>query len=183
MENIVEIWKPIVGYEGLYEVSNLGRVKSFKQTPKGRILKNFKDSSGYYRITLNTKDQYSVHRLVAEAFLLNPNNYPMVNHKNEKKDCNIVWVNKDGSIDYNKSNLEWCTAKYNSNYGTTQERRIEKILKPTLQYSKEGVFIKEYDSIISAANQTKISQKHISDCCCGRGKTAGGFIWKHKEVA
>ena len=183
MSENVEIWKPVVGYEGLYEVSSYGRVRSFKQKSNGKILKAFKDTGGYWRVCLNTKEQHSVHRLVAQAFIPNPNNLPMVNHKDENKANNIVWVNDDGSIDYDKSNLEWCDAKYNCNYGTLQERRVRKVFKPILQYTKNGVFLKEWESIISAAQQTNISRKHISDCCCGRGKTAGGYIWKHKEVA
>ena len=183
MENNSEIWKPVVGYEGLYEISSFGRVKSYKQSKKGKILKIFKDSNGYFRVTLNTNKQYSVHRLVAQTFIPNPNNLPQVNHKDENKTNNIIWVNEDGSIDYNKSNLEWCDAKYNMNYGTLQKRRAKKVLKPLLQYSKDGIFIKEWDSRIDAANQTKISRKRISDCCCGRQETAGGFVWKNKEVA
>ena len=171
MSNNIEIWKPVVGYEGVYEVSSFGRVRSFKQTSKGKILKAFKDTSGYWRVCMNTNEQHSVHRLVAQAFIPNPNNLPQVNHKDEDKTNNRV------------DNLEWCDRKYNMNYGTLQERRIRKVFKPILQYTKDGVFIKEWESIVSAAQQTNISRKHISDCCCGRGKTAGGYVWKHKEVA
>ena len=107
-----EYWKPVVGYEGLYEVSNLGRVKSLK-FGKERILKPQKDTSGYLCVTLcknNNQCQFKVHRLVAEAFIPNPNNLPQTNHKDECKTNNIA------------SNLEWCDRKYNVNYGTRTKR-------------------------------------------------------------
>lgn len=72
MEKNSEIWKPVVGYYGLYEISSFGRVRSYKQSKKGKILKIFKDSRGYFRVTLNTNKQFSVHRLVAQAFIPNP---------------------------------------------------------------------------------------------------------------
>lgn len=124
-----EIWKDIKGYEGLYQVSNFGRVLSINRTRKGRYnsivpvkrkFKNFKTTwDGYYDVTL-CKDSklksFRVHRLVAEAFIPNPNNYPQVNHKDENKTNNVVWINEDGSVDYEKTNLEWCDCKYNNNY-------------------------------------------------------------------
>lgn len=114
-----EIWKDIKGYEGLYQVSNYGRVKSLKGTGNGIrkkddiIILSFRNSNGYNRVHLmkNGKEQnIYVHRLVAEAFIPNPNNYPIVNHKDEDKSNNNV------------NNLEWCTHKYNVNYGTATER-------------------------------------------------------------
>ena len=122
-----EIWKDIKGYEGLYQVSNFGRVKSltkYHKTKKGyfskeRILKLIRNERGYLLVGLckNWKKQkVFVHRLVAETFIPNPNNLPQVNHINEfEKDNN--------SID----NLEWCTCKYNCNYGTRNKRIKEKI--------------------------------------------------------
>ena len=163
----MEEWKDIQNYEG-YQASNMGRVRDIN---KGIILTQYnRNKLGYKAVTIGGKP-ISVHRLVAQAFIPNPNNLPMVNHKDETPSNNCV------------ENLEWCDAKYNCNYGTLQERRIRKVFKPILQYTKNGVFLKEWESIISAAQQTNISRKHISDCCCGRGKTAGGYIWKHKEVA
>ncbi len=128
-----EIWRDIAGYEGLYQVSNLGRVKSLERTTKrfngfkvceykdgNKILKQSKNYKGYLFVGLckNGKEKkYKVHRLVAEAFIDNPNNLPQVNHKNENKECNI------------SNNLEWCTNKYNCNYGTRNERIYKKKFK------------------------------------------------------
>ena len=111
-----EIWKDIKGYEGAYQVSNLGRVRSLTRkvktfngvrTSKGQLLKPLKTNTGYYRVDLkqNQKDKYmSIHRLVAEAFIPNPNNYPIINHKDNNPQNNCV------------ENLEWCTQSYNVKY-------------------------------------------------------------------
>ena len=114
---IEEIWKPIEGYEGLYEVSNLGRVRSldrfYYRLHKGKVLSPTKDRYGYLTVTLNCNGKsktIKIHRLVAQAFLPNPDNLPQVNHKDEVKSNNCV------------DNLEWCSAKYNVNFGTRQER-------------------------------------------------------------
>ena len=112
---MVEEWRDIKGYEGLYQVSSLGRVKSlnYNHTKKEKVL-DFKPNKYGYKVTYlynnNERKPYSVHRLVAEAFIPNPNNYKEVNHKDENKSNNCV------------DNLEWCTAKYNSNYGTRNKR-------------------------------------------------------------
>ena len=124
-----EIWKDIKGYEGYYQVSSKGNIRSFDRYVKtkwgfrfenGRIMKPKLIGRGYYQIMLRKNggyEQFLIHRLVAEAFLPNPNNLPQVNHKDENKINNMIWVNEDGSIDYNKSNLEWCDYQYNANYG------------------------------------------------------------------
>lgn len=121
MNELVEIWKPIIGYEGIYECSNFGKVKSLSNCKqrKEKVLKPFV-TKGYLQIELNKngkRKKYYLHRLVAIHFLENPYNLPEVNHKDECKTNNMVWVNEDGSIDYNKSNLEWCSREYNNRYG------------------------------------------------------------------
>ena len=114
---MIEEWRPIEGYEGLYEVSNIGRVRSvdrfYYRLHKGKVLSPTKDRYGYLTVTLNCNGKsktIKIHRLVAQAFLPNPDNLPQVNHKDEDKTNNNV------------DNLEWCTAKYNVNFGTRQER-------------------------------------------------------------
>lgn len=136
MEN--EVWKDIRGYEGLYQVSNLGRVKSLSKNVKGR---NYKEiikapsygGKGYYRLSLckNGKNKYFyIHRLVAQAFISNPNNYPCVNHI----DCNIYNNNFD--------NLEWCTYKYNNNHGKHElKRKITSLIVEIKKYDNDEKII------------------------------------------
>lgn len=163
-----EIWKDIKGYEGLYQISNLGRVKSLGngKSRKEKILKPRKNSAGYLRVMLckegKIKDFY-IHRLVANTFLSNPNNYTQINHKNEIKTCNYV------------SNLEWCTAKYNINYGSHNEsvRKAQKCKKVICIETNVT-----YESIREASRQTGIHQWSISNCCNGKRNTAGGCHWK-----
>ena len=164
-----EYWKPVVGYEGLYEVSNWGGVKSLK-FGKEKILKPQKDKDGYLQVTLcknNIKKVYKVHRLVAEAFLDNPNNYKEVNHKDENKTNNVV------------TNLEWCDRKYNQNYGTRTERVAEKISKIVLQYDLEGNFIKEWEST-RECDRNGFNQGAVAACCRGELKKYKGFLWEYK---
>ena len=160
-----EIWKPVIGYEGLYEVSNWGRVKSLK-FGKERILKLFKDTSGYLCVKLckNTNQcQFKVHRLVAQAFIPNPNNLPQINHKDECKTNNIV------------SNLEWCDRKYNINYGT----RTEKCSKKVYQYTLDGKFVKEWKSTMECG-RNGYNKGNVAACCRGKLKKYKNFIWKYK---
>lgn len=169
-----EIWKDIEGYEGLYQVSNMGRVRSLRRN----IILRQCITNGYERIILYTNNipkGYSVHRLVANAFIPNPDNLPQVNHKDENKTNNCV------------DNLEWCTQKYNINYGTGIARRIQlfntngKCYKPVLQYTLEGIFIKEWKSIIDVQRNLGFCQSHISKCCRGKQAYAYGYIWKYKK--
>jgi hypothetical protein len=167
-----EIWRDIEGYEGLYQVSNLGRVKSLGNggsNSKERIRKLSKEKCGYLFVALSKngiKKQYKVHRLVASAFIPNHNNLPYVNHKDECKTNNAC------------SNLEWCDAKYNINYGTAIERRVQK--QKNNNRSKSVLCIDTgiiYPSISEAQRQTGFSEKGISLCCRKLQDKCGGFHW------
>lgn len=181
----MEIWKEIKGYEGRYQVSSYGRVKSF--IGKEKIIREQGNNAGYCQVTLcdgHDKKMFLVHRLVAETFIPNPDNLPWVNHKDEIPHHNFV------------ENLEWCTAKYNIGYGTAPERRKETIRKKEVikksvkgnyhtrkveQYDMKGKFIKCYDSVMDVERHTNICHPSIINCCKGKLKTAGGFVFKYKE--
>ena len=161
-----EIWCPIKGYEGLYEVSDQGRVKSLK-FGKERILKSVRDKDGYLLVCLcknREKKMCKIHRLVAQAFIQNPDNLQEVNHKDENKTNNYV------------QNLEWCDQKYNINYGTRNDR----CSKPVLQYTKSGKFVKEWRSATDVQRNLGYFGTYISSCCNGKCKSAYNFIWKFK---
>ena len=138
--NEEEIWRDVEGYEGLYQVSNMGRVKSLdrygphnkggRRLIKGRVLKPKKNKEGYEHLTLcrdGCLRYFRVNRLVAQAFVENPNpeHFDQVNHKNEQKDDNRA------------DNLEWCDSKYNVNYGTARERQGETLSKPVCGYTNQ----------------------------------------------
>lgn len=165
-----EIFKDIEGYEQLYQISNLGRVKSlnYRHTGKEKILKQKTGKDGYCIVGLcqqNKRKFYYVHRLVGQAFIENPNNYPMVNHKDENKENNCV------------SNIEWCDAKYNTNYGTAIERRVEKLSKPVMCIETGEI----YSSTRELERQLGFGQGNISQCCNGKRKTAYGHTWRYVE--
>lgn len=180
---MIEIWKNIKEYED-YQVSNLGRVKSLK-FGKEIIMSQITDRKGYLCVKLckNGKHKkFSVHRLVAEAFIPNPNNYPQVNHKDENKQNNCV------------ENLEYCTNEYNHNYGTAIERaaekikgrtdivekRVAKLLKPIQQIDLEtGIVLKEWPSIIEVKRKLGYHQSSIISCLKGRTKKSYGYKWKY----
>ena len=187
-----EWWRPVVGYEGFYEISNYGRVKSIARKLNNqysnceRILHPRKNKLDYLRINLCDGIKvktHLIHKLVSKAYLPNPNNYPCVNHKDENPSNNFVWVNDDGSIDFEKSNLEWCTQKYNSNYGTRNDRisknGLNKHSKTTLQLDLEGNVIKEWLSVRQIQRETGYKRYSIERCCNGKQKTAYGFKWSY----
>lgn len=174
----MEEWKDIEGYNSTYQVSNLGNVRSLK-FGKSKLLVLGLRGSGYLNVVLcknGKRITHSVHRLVAEAFLPNPNNLPQVNHKDENKQNNCV------------DNLEWCTAGYNINYGTRTERikqnRTNKQgikhhnSKPINQYTKDGELVKRWECARDIEKEIGVSHTNISDCANGKQKTAKGFIWR-----
>lgn len=162
-----EIWRNIEGFEN-YQVSNLGNVKSLgnNKNKKEKILKPSKNIAGYLQVWLRKDGKTyakTIHRLVAEAFIPNPDNLPCVNHKDENKTNN------------KEVNLEFCTYEYNTNYGTSNERRSKKLAKPVICI-ETGIF---FSSAMDAERKTGIPNGNISNCCLGRQKHAGGYSWKH----
>ena len=189
----MEKWKDIKGYEGRYQISSLGRVKSlnYNKTGKEKILKLKTSRNGYLLIDLWEKGKgktYSVHRLVATHFIDNSNNYPQINHKDENKLNNRV------------ENLEWCTSKYNMNYGTRNEKSSKK-----LSEVMKGKFIGEksprakkvkcittgeiFGTVTEASKEYNTYRSDINKCCKGILKTAGKhpttgekLKWEYMEV-
>ena len=169
-----EIWKDIKGYEGKYQVSNLGRVKSLNyrgNTNKEVIMANTQNKNGYFKIGLsknNKKKNYTIHKLVAEAFIPNPNNLKEINHKDEDKSNNKV------------DNLEWCNHKENCNYGTRisrcSEKQKGKHLGKNNPNSKKVRCITTgeiFSTMKEAADKYNMKYLGISNCCTGRYKYSG----------
>lgn len=162
---MLEVWKPIKDFED-YLISSFGRVKSIK---RNIILKQFEYRGGYLEVHLRKpgiKSHKKVHRLVAEAFIPNPNNLPQVNHKDENKKNN------------NLNNLEWCNSSYNNSYNNRALKVAKKKYKAVAKYDLNNNLIKIYNSQTEAAKDNNIKQGGISDCVLGKIKTYKGFIWK-----
>lgn len=167
-----EIWKDIPGYEGLYQVSNLGNVKSFFT---GKLLKKLPHSTGYLAVVLykdRTSKRRTVHRLVAMAFLPNPESKLTVNHKNGNK--------HDNSVD----NLEWATHKENQRHAVKTGLKVginyknNRLSIPVAQYDLDMNLIKVYPSL-NEAGRSGFRTEEICKCCKGKNKTSGGYIWKY----
>lgn len=165
-----EEWRDIPETYGLYQVSNLGRVKSLHHFHGffEKIMRFDETDGGYYQVTLSVfgkKARYKVHRLVAMLFIPNPLNLPQINHKNENK--------KDNRAE----NLEWCDAKYNVNYGTSLARRIETIGKKVLCHETG----KRFPSCAETGRQMGIDYSHIAKCCRGILKHYKGYHFSYIE--
>lgn len=170
MEYIIEVWVDIYDYEGLYQVSNYGRVKSLKYG-KERILSAFTNTQKYLIVDLSkdgVRKHFRVHRLVAQHFIPNPNNLPDVNHINEDKNDNRA------------CNLEWCTKAYNNAYGS----RKTNLSKRVLQIDKESnEVLNEFISTRHASRMLGCHSGGISACCLGKGKTYKGYKWRYKDAS
>lgn len=188
---MMEEWRPVVGFEGAYEVSNLGKVRSNTRMVigncgslwlrKGRIRKIYTNDKGYRNVVLyhdGVMKRCSVHRLVAQAFIPNPLNLPYINHKDENPSNNIVFINPDGSINIPKSNLEWCTAQYNSNYGSAIEKRIKNTQIPVGMYDDEGNMIRSFNSASEAGRVMNCDNSAILKCCKGQKVHVAKYKWK-----
>lgn len=186
-----EIWKDIKNYEGYYQVSNTGKVRSLdryvattgnpngQRLIKGKIKKQTLRigkgrDDGYYYVMLsknNTIKSCSVHRLVAEAFIPNLDNLPCINHKDENKLNNSV------------DNLEWCTIAYNNVYGTARERASSKTRMPVLKFDLSGNLLKRYDSLSIASVEENVSKGSLENVCVNRNgkKTLNGSVFMYEE--
>lgn len=174
------MWKDVVGYEGLYQVNEFGEVKSVRRTKSNnrgfqdvneRLLAQVPDRDGYLRVCLSKDGEHTpklVSRLVAQAFISNPDGLPVVNHKDENKQNNHV------------ENLEWCTVRYNTCYGNGLLKTAIKQGRAVLQIEDDQV-IHEYYSTGRASKDTGIPQSNIYKTCTGERKSAGGYGWRFKN--
>ena len=171
MELTAEVWRDVAGYNNRYRVSNKGRVYSIK---KAKILKQNLGKRGYFTVSLyqnGKRKETTVHRMVATAFIDNPQNLPFINHKDECKTNNNV------------ENLEWCTCEYNNKYGTALERATKSRYKAVKQYTRDGNLVRKWDSLKEASETLNINIGNICQCCKGnpRQPAAGGYVWVYDD--
>ena len=200
---MTEQWRTAV-YDGIvyddYQVSNLGRILSlnYKNTGKPGLMNPGETSNGYLRVKLWKNGESKtclVHRLVAFTFLPNPENKPYINHKIERdegKKINMVIFNEDGSVDEEKSTIEWCTPKENNDYGTRNERAGKAISKAkkgitngkkskkVLQFTLDGELIREWPST-AECERNGFDQGAVCKCCNGKLPHYKGFCWMYAE--
>lgn len=200
ISSLSEIWKEVKGYEGLYQVSSLGRVKSVARLVRGRglgmkpiverILKPCVVPSGHLQVVLcrdgKEHKHKSIHRLVAEAFIPNPENKPCIDHidtnpKNNNVD-NLRWVtikeNCNNEITRRKNSIAK-KGERNCNFGKRNEQVHN--ARKVLCFTMDGLFVAEYPSLNEASRRTGIRSSNIGIVCSGRRKCAGGYIWKYKK--
>ena len=184
-----EIWKDVKGFKGVYQISNLGRLKSFKKEVTGKILSNTNKKGDYFSVVLRKGDRVKhtrVHRLVAEAFIPNPENFPQIHHKDGNKQNNCA------------DNLEWVSTKEH-HFITQQENpntiaglvNYNKFVRPKKihQYSLDGEFLAEYNNVREAHSKTGVCARNIHQVAAKTPfnqagnirKQAGGYIWRYKD--
>ena len=184
----MEIWKAILNYEGLYEASNFGKIRSLK-FGKVRILKPRKTKAGYLQVDLCKEGKVKmcyIHCLMWEAFIGEIPKGMQINHIDEDKTNNFIYVNPDGSVDLQKSNLNLMTCKENANWGTAIKRRAEKQInhpnesKRVVQFTLDGVLVKEWPST-RECDRNGFDHSAVGKCCNGKLKTYKGFMWATVE--
>ena len=193
---MLEIWRTAIYdgeiYEGLYQVSNLGRFKNlnYRNTGKAELLNPGTNKDGYLQVCLSKNGEYKMclfHRLIAETFLPNPDNLPQVNHKidtKEGKKINMVIFNEDGTVNKERTTIEWVTSKENNDYGTRNERVAKANTngirsKPVLQLSLTGELIREWPSV-GECGRNGFNKGAVAACCRGEKPQYKGFRWEYK---
>ena len=183
---MLEVWKDIPNYEGLYQISNLGNVKSLcfgaRNIRKSNIVKLLHQSPnnlGYHKVQLykdGKSKMFYVHRLVALSFIPNPDNKPQINHKDGNKDNNTV------------DNLEWATSKENLNHAITSGLRtstprlgIKAKPRKINQYDKRGNYVATHYGIAETAQLFNVSYKSLQSCLSGHHKSSGGYVWRYAD--
>ena len=180
-------------YEGLYKVSNLGKILSldYRHTGRAELMTPVEIPNGYFQVGLWKNGECKmcyVHRLVAETFLDNPEGKPCVNHKIEGKKgktMNMVIFNEDGSVNKKKTTIEWATYEENNNYETRNERISKtmtngKLSKRVLQLSLDGDLIREWEST-RECGRNGFCFSAVAACCRGELKSHKGFLWMYYD--